>query len=234
MEKVIIINSIFNKLKKKHEKNNPNPQIVLTKKWIEERMNVFMNSTSTSLQKQTNQNFIAIIQYEDSTEKMIFEALQKYPNLPENIMFIRSSKAAHLISQKIRDFQKLYLVRIDSDDMYHSNFVNILHKYNPMPKTKALINQHGFIYDSIHHRLAPFHRESPPFYTFIYNTEDYLNGTRYKISTHREAIQLPHEVLKGNNFMVNIHSINSSTTFDKRTGKPVNKKDINRILNYFK
>ncbi|MFS0907753.1 glycosyltransferase, partial [Priestia aryabhattai] len=64
------------------------------KKWIDHRMALFMKYAVSSLKKQTNQNFLTLVRYEDSTEKLIKEALAQYKKLPSNIKFV--NKAEHM------------------------------------------------------------------------------------------------------------------------------------------
>ena len=70
LKKVIIIESWFNIIPAKKER--------LTKEWIESRINIFMNYTLKSLQAQTNQNFLALLQYDDRSKSLIKYELDKY------------------------------------------------------------------------------------------------------------------------------------------------------------
>lgn len=56
--------------------------------WIKNRINVFMNYTYKSLVNQTNQDFTALIIYDDKTENIVISELVNYGELPENIIFI--------------------------------------------------------------------------------------------------------------------------------------------------
>ncbi|MDQ8735768.1 hypothetical protein [Paenibacillus sp. LHD-38] len=188
-------------------------RIGLTAGWIQYRMSVFMKYTMKSLKKQTNQDFVALIQYADCTESLIKIELGKYDPLPENIQFVPASKYQEHISQWITGFDRLYLVRLDCDDMYHKSIVQQLRDYRPKSSTQALINQKGYIYDAVRQRFTAVHHQSPPFYIFIYKAEDYLNGKRYVTpGGHRFVIKLKHEILtrKGNrNYMIVVHKRNT-------------------------
>ncbi|MFB4163996.1 hypothetical protein ACE1TI_09175 [Alteribacillus sp. JSM 102045] len=232
--KIIIFNILFNNLRKKHVPPRPHPKIVLTKEWIHNRMKIFMNNTRKSLENQTNQEFIALVRYEDSTEDIIQTALDEYEKLPKNIIFIKESKVDSYIHSIIKNYYYLYLVRLDSDDMYHKAIVNRLHKYSPKSDTKVLINQNGFIYNTTNNIMAAYRKESPPFFTLVYNTSEYLEGVRHPITKHKEAIKLPHEVLKGRNFIVTVHSSNTSSRFKTSNDLKLSSKDTKRILRDFK
>ncbi|MEV5030140.1 glycosyltransferase [Paenibacillus sp. LPE1-1-1.1] len=188
-------------------------KIGLTAGWIHYRMSVFMKYTMKSLKKQTNQDFVALIQYADCTEFLIKQELGKYEPLPENIQFVPASKYQENIAQLITGFDRLYLVRLDCDDMYHKSIVQQLRDFRPKSSTQALINQKGYIYDAVRQRFTATRHQSPPFYTLIYKSEEYLKGKRHAIpGGHRYVIKLKHEILtkKGNrNYMIVVHKRNT-------------------------
>ncbi|MTI70793.1 MAG: hypothetical protein FH751_11145 [Firmicutes bacterium] len=224
--KKIIINIKFNSNGFKKER--------LTKEWIENRIKIFNNFTLKSLKKQTNQNFETLVRYEDKTEKHVFNALSKYKPLPKNVHFIKESLYDDEVIKSIKGYKYLYLVRLDSDDMYHKTYIDELHNHTPDIYTKALISQKGFLYDSIKNRLVNYKRKSPPFYTLIYNTNSYIKGKRYKIPKgHTDVIKLPHKIFNRKNFVVVVHSNNTTTKFN---GKNIikTKKKIKEILSNYK
>lgn len=228
-KKKIIINSSFNTLFKNNKER-------LTKDWIDTRISIFMKYTMRSLKSQTNQDFIAMLKYEDSTDSIIKEALNHYKKLPNNIQFVKNSEYDAKISKAIKGYEYLYLVRIDSDDMYHISYVQQLHDYRPKENTVTLINQNGYIYDITQNRIARWSRNSPPFYTLIYKVRDYLAGTRYKlIGGHPGAIKLPHEIISKSNFMVTFHGNNTSTEFKYNDKNKIitNSYEVEKILENF-
>ncbi|WP_367757313.1 glycosyltransferase [Ammoniphilus sp. 3BR4] len=203
-----------------------------TKPWIENRISIFMNFTLNSLKNQTNQNFLALIRYADQTEGLVKQALKKYPGLPANIKFAKLSNHMQISLEYIQGSEFTYIVRLDSDDMYHLSFIQQLHDYKPKEGTKVLINQKGYMYNSLNYSLSTYTRSSPPFYTLIYKTEDYLQGIRYRIKGHANAIRLRHEILKPRNFIVVIHNGNSLSTFVKEK-MVTNPLEVKRILQQF-
>lgn len=206
----------------------------LKKEWIDYRMDVFMKHTYKSLRNQTNQSFTAVINYVKSSENLVFEALSKYPKLAENIIF--TCEGNKVIKNLISDYEYLYMVRLDSDDMYHPSFVQQLIDFNDN-SVQCIINQEGYVYDINSDKLGLWYSPSPPFYTLVYNAEEYLNGYRHKIEGgHLGAINLEHKVLQKGNFMVIIHGGNTSTTFSnhKCTKSVINDKSLKKqILNEF-
>lgn len=70
-KKRIIVDILFNAWKRSSR--------IYDRDWIENRMKIFMNYTLKSLKGQSNQNYIALVRYDRSTEKLIRQALSKYP-----------------------------------------------------------------------------------------------------------------------------------------------------------
>lgn len=207
-----------------------------TKKWIDYRIKIFMMYTCRCLMKQTNKNFKAFIYYADQSNSLIQRALRRYKKLPSNIQFVRISDRDKRVLDCLEGFKHVYFVRVDSDDMYRKNFIAQLHAFKPKPSTKALINQRGFWYDSNRKRLAAVVRNSPPFYTLIFKTEDYKKGMRYPLKGHGSVIRLPHEKFKPRNYMVVIHGKNTSTRYRirKKTDYRVNRKRIGKIMKLYR
>lgn len=211
-----------------------------TEEWIEQRIAIFMNYTLQSLKAQTNQNFVALIKYHDKTKSLIEKTLSKYRPLPDNIQFVSQNKYESKIIEYIKGYDYLYLVRLDCDDMYHKTFIQQLFDYRPNINTKVLVNQKGYVYDSILKGLSKTEIKSPPFYTLIYKVSDYLDGKRYKMpGGHPYAIKLPHEILKKRNYVIVVHSNNTSQNTSsafkraKEHQKILDKDKIQNILKNF-
>lgn len=225
-EKKIVIVSAFNTFNFRDYR--------LSKDWIDTRINIFINYTLRSLTNQTNQDFLAFLLYDPTTENMICDALNRYEQLPQNIQFINHKLFNPTMKKTIKDYEYLYLVRVDCDDMYHVSYIQQLHDFQHKEETKAIINQKGYLYDSVGKRIANYFFESPPFYTLIYKSEEYIKGVRYELpGGHAGAIQLPHEILDGRNFVFHIHSANTLNRFNQRFntgGLITNINKINEIL----
>jgi hypothetical protein len=209
----------------------------LTEPWITYRMSIFMEYTLNSLKKQTNQNFTALIRYADATENIIVLTLKKYDPLPGNIRFIPDSSNIEIQCMLSEGYDELYLVRLDCDDTYHMTYIQQLQDYTPKPDTCVLINQTGYVYDSLDHRIAAIRRASPPFYTWIYKTEDYFYRNKRYIRGHRRVKKYNHEILttdENRNFLIVLHERNTSN--QKMLSKYEFKSEpsqVNAILNNF-
>lgn len=194
-----IINIIFNTFRWNERR--------LEKDWVDDRIEKFMKFSLRSLKLQTNQDFLTLVQYDPLSEENVKQALEKYDKLPENIQFVIPK--GNPILKHLEGYDTLYLIRLDSDDAYHKSFIQQLHVYQPKADTEVIINQKGYLYDTIRNRLAHIFYESPQFYTFIYKVPEYLSGKRYTLpGDHAGAITLKHEILDKRNFLNIVHSSN--------------------------
>ncbi len=191
-----------------------------TKEWINYRIKVFQEFTLRSLKLQTNQDFNFFLCYEDATDELIKSALNKYEPLPSNVHFVMKSKYREDIKEYLKDYEYVYFVRLDSDDAYHKTFIQQLYDYNPKPETVSLINRSGYIYDSINKSIGKCYCKVVTFYTFIYKTQDYLNGKIYNqdftdIDNEQYiAIRVPHEFIEKRNYLWHVHGKNTITSFN--------------------
>lgn len=229
MNKKIVIDIAFNVWF-----HDVNP-VCLTKEWIDYRINIFMKYTGRNLMNQTNQSFLCILRYDKSTEDLVFDALSKYPKLPDNIIF--TCEGGNVINKYINGSDYLYLVRLDCDDLYHPDVIDKLDKFPYRDGLECIICQYGYGYDSINNILSTRYDVSPPFYTLIYKTNEYLNGFRYTLKGgHTSAKYLNHEVLNGRNYLIVLHDKNLLNKFYCNLLQKVitNKNEINSVLEEFK
>ncbi|MFC0211973.1 glycosyltransferase [Paenibacillus chartarius] len=206
--KTVIVEIEFNN----RSKPNNKWKVGLTKRWIEYRMSIFMKYTLQSLKKQTNQHFTALVRYAPESEKLIRQTLKKYKPLPGNIRFVTDSRLLDVKKRLAQGSRYLYLVRLDCDDTYNKTYVQQLHDAKPKSGVYALINQKGYVHDSVHHRVAPIYLPSPPFYTWIYKTKEYIRGKRYNVRGHGQVIRHKHEIMTTNgkrNYMIIVHKKNT-------------------------
>ncbi|WP_100400356.1 glycosyltransferase family A protein [Bacillus sp. FJAT-44742] len=214
-KKKILVSIAFNNwgLQDKEEKR-------LTKEWIDYRMEVFQTFTLKSLKNQTNQDFITFVQYDQRSEELVQDALNQYEELPENIKFVKKSAFNTLVNKEVEGHDYFYLVRIDSDDMYHKDHIEYLHQHDPTNSdTVVITNKVGYIYDAPQDRLATIDLPSPPFYTIIYDANEYLEGKRIKLKGHLSVQELPHEEITDRRYLVIIHQSNTSTSFENAYDK---------------
>lgn len=189
-------------------------QIASTPEWITYRLDIFMRYTLSSLLKQTNQNFIALIYCNPQTFDFISTTLKNYSPLPKNIRFIKPNETNEVLSDFLQDTNYLYEISLHSDDLYHKNFVEYLYHYKPLPETEVLLCQNGYMYHSPSNRLLPYFNFSSSFNCFIYLSADYLKGMRYPLVGSMSAIRLKHELLSDPWYINHAHNSNVAFSLD--------------------
>ena len=210
MNKKIIIQIPFN-IQGLNIKNEMNEE------WIRYRLKIFNNYTLKSLIAQTNQHFTLLFRCREETIPFIKKEIGE--SLPENILII-GKEHEQKIKDLIKDYKYLYLVRLDSDDMYINIFMDMLHNYTPKLETEALMNGNGYVYNHNTKELAIWEYLSPPFFSLIYEVTDYLKGKRYHLKDGHSGVKfLKYEILSGRNYMVVVHEKNNVTTFEYKARK---------------
>lgn len=223
LTKKIIITSKFNIMTGvRNNYYSKSEQLRFDTEWVEGRMDIFMNYTLKSLKAQTNQDFTAVYAIEDSTEDLVNDTLKKYEPLPSNIMFVKKSDYLDTLDKLSDGYHVLYLTRLDSDDMYCKDFIDILHKFPVKTNTQELICQDGYMYDSVGNRLADFHHNCFTFYTFIYKKyKEFQKYDSFPLTpmqllidfSHFSTMNYNYESIPGRNFIYHIHGKNAASTF---------------------
>ncbi|PYZ95884.1 hypothetical protein CR205_16020 [Alteribacter lacisalsi] len=205
----------------------------LSREWIANRLSIFNRFTLRSLKNQTNQNFTALVAYDKRSEAIINDELEKY-DIPDNVVFVSGKEIDPLMDRMVAECEYVLFARIDSDDMYHADVVDELHKKDIREDTEMILNQDGYLYDEGNNQLAYVHFPSPPFYTQVYKSSDFLAGKRFETKSHRDISSFNWELLNSNrNYIVIIHGQNTSTRFKPKSEDdvitdPVKKQEILR------
>ncbi|QOS82242.1 hypothetical protein JNUCC31_01180 [Paenibacillus sp. JNUCC31] len=185
----------------------------LTREWLERRMDIFRRFTLNCLKAQTNQDFLTVVKLSKESGELMQEILAEQEPLPANIRFGTHIESVRAILAFAEGHEDIYIARLDSDDLYHRTFVQQLYNVQPKTETMALINQNGYLWDSVNNEMAPTFHRSPQFYVYLYKTEQYASGYRVKLpgrGTHGNVIDLPHELLPPRNYINVVHSSNTS------------------------
>lgn len=207
-----------------------------TKGWIDYRIKIFMKYTATSIMNQSNQNFLCILRYSESTKFLIDEALANYPKLPDNIVFVTNSEAEQIIDDTVNNYEYLFHVRVDSDNMYDIDFISIVDKYEVEENIDCILCHEGYMYDETTNRVAELYHSSPSFYVDIYNKETYklyfkdrLFEVHMDVCKTRKYISIP-----GYRYMIVVHESNLDNEFDPIVnwlkGKVVSAEKRDKIL----
>ncbi|MEO2258685.1 glycosyltransferase [Paenibacillus amylolyticus] len=185
----------------------------LTREWLERRMDIFRRYTLNCLKAQTNQDFLTVVKLSKESGELMQEILAEQEQFRANIRFGTHIESVRAILSFAEGHEDIYIARLDSDDLYHRTFVQQLYSVQPKPETIALINQNGYLWDSVNNEMAPTFYRSPQFYVYLYKTEQYASGYRIKLpgrGTHGNVIDLPHELLAPRNYINVVHSSNTS------------------------
>jgi hypothetical protein len=190
---------------KKNSENETNEE------WIKYRIMLFTGYCLKSLKAQSNQNFTALIKCREETIPFIKKEMGE---LPDNVLIVGVVEYEQKIKDLIKGHENLYLVRVDSDDMWKKDFIEWLHNYTPKPETELLLNQYCYNYDIYEDRLAFYFLISPQSYVLLYKVSEYLEGKRYSLpGGHRSAIIKIHEIIPGANYLDTIHKVNICSHF---------------------
>lgn len=205
----------------------------LSKEWIEERIYLFQNYTRVSLESQTHQEFLTVLRVHPDTVDLVTSCLQKYDKLNDNIIFTTTPK--ELIRSYITGSDELYLAQIDSDDMYHPNYMKILSEYTPKETTSALINKKGYLYELATDKLCHYSNFSPSVFVQLLPVKEYLNHyIYYPEFSHVFTTHFPHEEFPENNFIIMAHKKNTFTTAPRYYPFEItDSKEKNSILSTF-
>lgn len=200
--------------------NEKSTEVIMNKKWIHDRIKIFMKYTLNSFKNQSNQFFMAYILYYTPSEKLIMQELSLYPTLPDNVRFIRQEDYDALSSYYARNSNYYYEVELGSDDLYHKNFVQYLYDYVPQAQTRILICQDGYIFSSTSGELAEYFNFSSCFNCWIYRTHSYLKGVRYNYTGFTGAIKLSHEIIPWRAYINHSHSLNLAFSYEEEKQTP--------------
>ena len=127
-------------------------------------------------------------------------------------------------------YEWIYLTRIDSDDMFHREAVNLIQSCEPK-ENKALVFTTGFIYNVITKQLASWNPPTnPPFHTIIFSAKTFFDSKKHQeyykdFKSHEDITRIFNcEVLDMYKYMVSFHGKHISTAWSSdilRKGKHI-------------
>ncbi|EQK43167.1 rhamnosyl transferase family protein [[Clostridium] bifermentans ATCC 638] len=192
---------------------NDSKKLSQTKEWIEYRIEIFNKYTLRSLKNQTNQNFKCIMRYTKETEEIVFNSLSKYDKLPDNVIF--TSDGDETIYSLIQGYDYIYHIRIDSDNMFSKDYIDILYKTPYYEELECILCKNGYMYEIEGDRLASMEHGSPSFYALVYTVDDFYFGFRHNTEPdHWGAANLTHKVIDTHSYLVIVHEKNVSNSFN--------------------
>ena len=127
-------------------------------------------------------------------------------------------------------------VRLNSDDLYHQDFIKTLQTMMIKDTTQVILPRAGFYWHLKGNRLYKTTHSSPPFYALIYDTAEWLAGYRHRLpGGHRAAKNLVNQDMPGRQWVWIIHEVNNKIVrkgkraYDHHTGTPAS---LGRLKEY--
>ena len=137
-----------------------------------------------------------------------------------------------------RKVEWVFLTRIDSDDMFRSDVIELLHKTKPFEG--ACVHKRGYIYNSDTNQLAEYlPRTNPPFHTIIFPAKVFFDPQKHHeymggYESHEDVPYLfDTKVMPDFSYCVTTHNPKNhiSTTFlHPFRGKPVDVELLNNFI----
>jgi Putative rhamnosyl transferase len=209
-----------------------------TQEWFDFRAEIFKDFTLKSLENQTDKDFLLWLQFkatdeDNSTVEKIKEALDKsglqYKMTFQSPIMMEDKATWHnedLIERAEKSLKQLepikedYVIEVglDSDDMVHKTFVEIL-KGKEWSERKAFYMHKGYAY-SIDGRMSKWNnRFSMSIYAIMYPTEIFLDAKKHfeyqeGFNSHEQIpIKFLAELLPDGLYCSVIHGTNISTVW---------------------
>lgn len=222
---------------------------VLSPEWLADRIEIFKSYTLKSLLNQTNREFFLWLTFRpDEKDNPLVDELAEYMSHIEGLRFQftfdglmyhddRNPEQNEILLERMEkslavllglgvDGDWFYLTRIDSDDMFHRDVVQLIQDQEPFEG--ALTLQLGYVYNKDTGEVAEWNPlTNPPFHTVMMQRETFYDPIRHRLAfglftSHEDIAQLKHKVLWRNKnrrdrlYMVLTHnpSMHISTTWD--------------------
>ncbi|KAA0970572.1 hypothetical protein FPY71_08720 [Aureimonas fodinaquatilis] len=187
----------------------------LSEAWISYRIRIFMNFTCKCLINQSNQDFDAFLLCDPISFDFIKTEISKYYELPENIRMIDGVDHSDFLLKSMNGFERYCHTKLDSDNLYHREYVEYLHRHDPKPETQFLAFTKGYAFDANRGKTALYRATHEYFYARVGQvktwTEDYK--VLQPIGTTAEAKLIPHELVhEPAMFLITCHDSNVSNT----------------------
>lgn len=193
--------------------------------WFKERIGIFKDFTLQSLRNQTSPHFILWLSFREEEKKnpitnrigeligdmairpiMTFDGLMYHDDRnDESNTTLRERLLASLAHERLgQDADWVYLTRIDSDDMFHRDVVQLIQDQEPFEG--ALTLQNGYVYNKETKELAEWNPLTcPPFFTLMMKGETFFDIDKHLAfygdwKSHEDTARMKHKVLwRGDN-----------------------------------
>ena len=170
--------------------------------WLLRRLEIMKKYTANSLEIQTNSNFDWHIIVRKETKSFIKQNFDC--KIPYDI--VTPEESDELIYKTADLYDDLLLIRLNSDDCYHKDFIKTVLAFDYTEEKEALVFQMGYMWYQDEDIVVKRYFPSPPFYAFIYKAKEYAEGKRYDVAGHNHVrIDLKTHALRENLWLWLVH-----------------------------
>jgi hypothetical protein len=206
-------------------------RIDIDQAWLNKRYVFFRDNTLKRLREQTNKDWVLWVNCQDGMQEQIDELIKLLESSPINVVYtfgdgpvpVEVVGVYPFLQEELKQSDYVYVTRIDSDDLYSSDAIQIARDVKPTVegRVEASMFCRGYLYDVNTGRLGVYKSPSTPFHTIMIPTPAFLNPDRYrdevwsKVGDHSAVNrQLPMQTLPDWKFTVLIHGNNFISNFD--------------------
>ena len=202
----------------------------LNPRWIRQRFNIWKATAYKSMVAQTFTDWDCAIGCNAQTEQITRQA---FAGIPKVEALHSTEQTRRWLERVLKDYDTALVVRLDSDDMYHSSAAE--EAADMAEGSEYLYWRYGYgrqmrgniiyLYDT---------KKSGPFFAHRYETEKLIERGTMGEPHHHLIIYKRPMALSSGKFMVNIHNLNLSThTGMSHFGKQLNPFERGTVLRNF-
>jgi hypothetical protein len=186
------------------------PHPVLQRQWIRDRFNLWRKYTYQSIAGQDNGRFVYMVCCNILSKHLTDDIFKDVLSADSRVKLIyHGCKEYHRVTTVLRDqYDRVYAVRIDSDDMYSKDTFSYILKGFPEDQTHGFFLK-GYGYSPQAEKLYHYDCcKSGPFYAVKYEKGMY----RFDPIDHTYVRRMGACVLEDGHFIVSIHGKNHSSS----------------------
>jgi hypothetical protein len=188
--------------------------------WLDKRFRFFAEHTLKSLESQTVKDWRLWFCCDRGMEDMVGGLYRIAP--PGSVFSFYGDN----LPVEVPECDYVYVTRIDSDDLYSSDALEIVRAVPPHPyQVSASMFRRGYIHDIAANRTGVYNSPSTPFHTLMFPRAIFADQQKYFqafVGDHSKICSAyPHKILPDWKFTVLIHGDNFLSTFNYAREKDV-------------
>ena len=155
--------------------------------WVKDRLEIFRDYSYWSLTQQTFQEFAVVITTTGIYRSVVEEMIANLPQGPKVVCVEEGNVQQRIDLIPPCDF--VYSTRLDSDDMYHRDALDLVHQCSPLDKRGVSCSMfaRGFSYDIRDGRWGKYFNPSSPFHTFMIPRGFYCDVAKMGTLEHKHG-----------------------------------------------